>query len=147
MGSDTWVVRGGEPSMGDKLPQYIVRFVNGKYTCDCQVSAWGGESRGGLCTHIGAVIISQLYNEFTKTVYAAVVRAECLDNELLIPGNNEVMVNKAVQGSTTIYIIRTRQETTVKALLACNDEVRELLIETKPTKSWEVMKILRSKTA
>lgn len=97
--------------------------------------------------HIGAVIISQLYNEFTKTVYAAVVRAECLDNELLIPGNNEVMVNKAVQGSTTIYIIRTRQETTVKALLACNDEVRELLIETKPTKSWEVMKILRSKTA
>ncbi|WP_054857384.1 hypothetical protein [Vulcanisaeta sp. JCM 16159] len=112
MGGDTWVVR-GEPSMGDKLPQYMVRFVNGRYTCDCQVSAWG-ESRG-LCTHIGAVIISRLYSELMKTVYAAIVRAECLDNELLIPGNNETVVNKVVQGGTTIYVIRTGQETTVKA--------------------------------
>ncbi len=70
-----------------------------------------------------------------------------LDNELLILGNNEAVVNRIGQGGTTIYIVRTRQEATVKALLVCNDEVRELLIETKPMKNWEFMRILKSGTA
>ncbi|WP_245522526.1 hypothetical protein [Vulcanisaeta distributa] len=144
LGSNAWVVR-GEPSMGDRLPQYIVRFINGKYVCDCQMTAWSSSRE--ICTHIGAVLISQLYEEFMKTTYAAIVEADCVDNELIILGNNEVVVDRVAQGGATIYVVRTRQEATIKALLACNDEIRELIIGTKPMKGWEVMKVMRSNTA
>ncbi|WP_446751632.1 hypothetical protein [Vulcanisaeta sp. JCM 16161] len=143
LGGDAWVVR-GEPSMGDRLPQYIVRFLNGRYTCDCQMGAWGASR--GLCTHIGAVIISQLYEELTRTVYAAVLRAECLDNELTILSNDNAVINKVAQGGSTIYVVRTGREATIRALLACNDEIRELVISTRPMKNWEVMEILRGGT-
>ncbi|MGC8608013.1 MAG: hypothetical protein ACP5L5_10705 [Vulcanisaeta sp.] len=132
----------GEPSMGDRLPQYIVRFLNGRYTCDCQMGAWGASR--GLCTHIGAVIISRIYEELVKTVYAAIIKAECLDNELIIL-NNDAVINRVTQDGSTIYVVRTGQEATIRAFLACNDEIKELVISTRPMKNWEVMELLRGK--
>ena len=139
LSNNTWVVK-GEPSMGDRLPQYIVRFINGKYTCDCQAGPWGGSR--GLCTHIGAVIASQVYEELMRTTYAAVIRARCLDTELVIIDSN-ASIHKVINSNETIYLVRTSDETTVKALIACNDEIREVIISTKPVKNWEIMSILR----
>ena len=139
LSSNAWVVR-GEPSMGDKLPQYIVRFINGKYTCDCQASPWGGSR--GLCTHIGAVIISQLYEELMRTVYAAVISVRCVDTELIIPGEG-ASVERVVNGEETTYIIRTDGEKTLRALLACNDEIEEVTIGTGPVKNWKIKEAIQ----
>ena len=139
LGGNAWVVR-GEPSMGDRLPQYVVRLINGKYTCDCQAGPWGGSR--GLCTHIGAVIASQVYEELMRTVYAAVIRVKCVDTELIIPGGG-ASVEKVVNGRETIYIVRTDGEKTLRALLACNDEIRELTIGTGPMKNWEIKEAIQ----
>ncbi|WP_054855298.1 hypothetical protein [Vulcanisaeta sp. JCM 16161] len=56
------------------------------------------------------------------------------------------MINKVAQGGSTIYVVRTGREATIRALLACNDEIRELVISTRPMKNWEVMEILRGGT-
>lgn len=139
LGNNTWVVR-GEPSMGDGLPQYLVRLVNGRYVCDCQASPWGGSR--GLCTHIGAVIASQLYRELVSIAYAAIIRVRCRDAGLVVL-SNEASVESVVNGDEVIYVVRTNGETEVRALMACNDEIRELTITTKPMRNWEIMNALR----
>ena len=130
IGENTWLVK-GDPKMSDSLPQYIVRFVNGKYTCDCQVSMWG-ESRK-LCTHIGAVILSQIHEEMMKTVYVATITLNCKDNQLLILSKTNVEVHKRGTEKGTTYIIKTNNQALIKALVACNDEIKEIEIETKPS--------------
>ena len=139
LSNNTWVVK-GEPSMGDRLPQYIVRFINGKYACDCQASPWGGSR--GLCTHIGAVIASQIYEELMRTMHAAVISVRCVDTELIISGEG-VSVERVVNGEETTYIIRTDGEKTLRALLACNDEIEELTISTVPMKNWEIKETIQ----
>ena len=133
---NTWLVM-GRREMGDALPHYVVRYINNRYVCDCQASM----GKGRVCSHIGAVVLSNIYDSMTKTVYAAVINTRCRDSQLLIIGDkaHEINVRNAANDAGTIYILIASSELSVKALLACDDELREEVLRLRPMELWEVL--------
>ena len=76
---NTWLVM-GRCEMGDAPPHYVVKYINNRHVRDCQASM--GEER--VCSHIGAAVLSNIYDSMTKTVYAAVINTKCRDPQLPI---------------------------------------------------------------
>ncbi|MCG2867513.1 MAG: hypothetical protein L7H08_08305 [Vulcanisaeta sp.] len=136
LNENVWVVA-GRREMGDALPQYVVRYVNGKYLCDCQASM----IKRRLCTHIGAVILRNIYEGITRIVYAATINVKCRDTQLLIIGENskDVEIRRIVKDKELKYILMASREMMIKAILACNDEITEKTIQLKPTELWKIL--------
>ncbi|ADY01226.1 zinc finger, SWIM domain protein [Vulcanisaeta moutnovskia 768-28] len=130
---NAWVVR-GDPRLGDRYPNYVVRLRDGRYQCSCFETGWGLRRRGEVCTHIAAVILHREYSRLMQPIYAAVISMECEGDyyiEVLDKGVKAIRRVRALSSDLTkpryrvTYVITSNEPRTVRIRYACGDETGE----------------------
>ncbi|GAB6947812.1 hypothetical protein JCM16161A_19420 [Vulcanisaeta sp. JCM 16161] len=133
LAENAWVVS-GDPRLGDKYPNYVVRLRDGRYYCSCFETGWGLRRRSEICTHIAAVILYREYSKLMQPIYAAVINMECDGDYYLEVLDKEVKVIKQVKAMSSdilkpryraTYVITSNEPKTVKVRYVCGDETNE----------------------
>ena len=145
LNENTWIVK-GNPRLGDKYPNYIVRFKDGRYYCTCFESSWGSRRENDVCTHVAAVILYREYSRLMEPIYAAVISMECLGDYYLDVLDSEVNVIKQVKTLSNnikpkyriTYIITSNNPKTTKIRYVCNEEIKEEEVVLSLTKKYMI---------
>ena len=74
--NEGWMVEGSMD--GDDYDEYLINID--KLECECYYHGWGGVRAERVCTHVGSVILEQMYQEVNRN-WAAMLKAKDVELE------------------------------------------------------------------